>query len=423
MQPSHAFCRLATATLACRTLSLATFIAVCTAGSAHAQLRVAPRGAIDQLRNEMVDREIVAAGVKNPRVIQAMRSTPRHEFMPAAERANAYFDMALPIGKGQTISPPFIVAFMTESIDPQPTDRVLEIGTGSGYQAAVLSPLVQDVYSIEIVEALGQKAARTLKRLKYENVFTKVGDGFQGWPEHAPFDKIIVTCSPENVPPALVEQLAEGGLMVIPLGERYRQTLYLMRKSNGKLQREALEPTLFVPMTGAAEAKREIRPDPAHPAIFNGGFEELDADTKTPVGWHYQRQVAVETAAPPQGKTYLRFSNGQAGRGSQALQGLGIDGRQVHEIELSAQVTAKNVRPGQSAQQLPVIYLTFYDEQRETVGEDGLGPWNGTFDWQPFRAKIRVPVKTREAVLRIGLMGAVGELGLDDLKLEAVPAK
>lgn len=391
------------------------------AGSANAQGRLAPKLSVEQLRNEMVDREIVAAGVKNARVIQSLRTTPRHEFMPASEKANAYFDMALPIGKGQTISPPFIVAYMTESIDPQPTDKVLEIGTGSGYQAAVLSPLVKEVYSIEIVEMLGQKAARALKRLKYENVYTKVGDGFQGWPEHAPFDKIIVTCSPENVPPALVEQLAEGGRMVIPLGERYRQTLYLMRKTNGKLEREALQPTLFVPMTGTAEVQREVKPDPLHPTIFNGSFEELDPDTQAPAGWHYQRQVTVETASPPQGKHFVLFSNAQPGRGSQALQGLGIDGRQVHEIELSAQVLAKNIRAGQSKQQLPVIYLTFYDEQRETVGEDGLGPFQGTFDWQPFRAKLRIPAKTREAVLRVGLMGAVGELGLDDLRIQATP--
>src|SRR3954463_7317259 len=148
----------------------------------------------DAQREQMVDREIVAAGIKDPRVVQAMRDTPRHEFVNVPTRANAYFDMALPIGQGQTISPPFVVAYMTEQLLPQPTDTVLEIGTGSGYQAAVLSPLVKDVYTIEIVKPLGERAARTLKRLNYKNVFTKVADGYQGWPEHAPFDKIIVTC-------------------------------------------------------------------------------------------------------------------------------------------------------------------------------------------------------------------------------------
>src|SRR5262245_38102974 len=204
--------------------------------------------------NEMDDKEIVAAGVKNERVIQAMRDTPRHEFVPKNQRDHAYLDMALPIGDGQTISPPFIVAYMTQEIDPQPTDRVLEIGTGSGYQAAVLSPLVKDVHTIEIVDSLSRRATRDLKRLGYENVFTRSGDGYKGWPEAAPFDKIIVTCSPEKVPQPLVDQLREGGLMIVPTGERYQQNLYLMRKVAGKLKSEALRATLFVPMTGEAEA-------------------------------------------------------------------------------------------------------------------------------------------------------------------------
>src|SRR3990172_6053762 len=181
--------------------------------------------------------------------------------------------MALPIGDQQTISPPFVVAYMTQEIAPHPTDRVLEIGTGSGYQAAVLSPLVRDVYTIEIVEPLGRRAARTLKRLGYKNVFAKVGDGYLGWPDAAPFDKIVVTCSPEKVPQPLVDQLREGGLMVIPVGERYQQTLFLMRETGGKLQSEALRPTLFVPMTGAAEEKRRVQPDPTNPQLTNGNFE------------------------------------------------------------------------------------------------------------------------------------------------------
>ena len=169
-------------------------------------------------RQRMVVEEIEAAGVTDPRVLEAMRTTPRHEFVPAGFRQHAYFDTALPIGNEQTISPPFVVAYMTQQLDPQPGDRVLEIGTGSGYQAAVLSPLVKEVYTIEIVNRLGRRAERTLKKLGYENIHARRGDGFHGWPEAAPFDKIIVTCSPEKIPVPLTDQLKEGGRMIIPVG-------------------------------------------------------------------------------------------------------------------------------------------------------------------------------------------------------------
>ncbi len=205
---------------------------------------------------KMVAEEIVGAGIKNKRVIQALQKTARHEFVSVKQRPYAYYDMALPIGSQQTISPPFIVAFMTESLNPQPTDRVLEIGTGSGYQAAILSPLVSHIYTIEIVKPLARRAASTLKRLKYKNISTRLGDGYLGWPAAAPFDKIIVTCSPEKVPQPLIDQLREGGLMVIPVGQRYQQSLYLFRKTNGKLTSETLEATFFVPMTGEAERRR-----------------------------------------------------------------------------------------------------------------------------------------------------------------------
>ena len=218
-----------------------------------------------QIRERMVRDYVAPAGVSDPRVLESVRNTPRHQFMPRRFWDQAYFDMALPIGKSQTISSPFIVAAMTEAIEPEPTDKVLEIGTGSGYQAAVLSPLVSEVYTIEIVPELGEQAARDLSRLEYTNVHVRVGDGFKGWPEQAPFDAIIVTCSPESVPQPLVDQLREGGRMVIPVGERYQQTLYLMTKQDGKLVQRALRPTLFVPMTGRAEERREVLPDPASP--------------------------------------------------------------------------------------------------------------------------------------------------------------
>jgi len=372
-------------------------------------------------RNEMVDKEIVAAGVKNPRVIESMRATPRHEFVPRHKREYAYFDMALPIGESQTISPPFVVAFMTEAIDPQPRDKVLEIGTGSGYQAAVLSPLVREVYTIEIVPSLGRQAAKTLKRLKYDNVRVKVGDGYQGWPQYAPFDKIIVTCSPEKVPPALAAQLKEGGQMVIPVGRRYQQTMCLLKKVDGEMEVKALRPTLFVPMTGAAESRRKTLPDPANPAIVNGDFEDAAGDPPTPTGWHYQRQLELVTdAGAPSGKRYVTFTNKEPGRGCRALQGMAIDGRKVKEIEIRLRVRGAGIRPGQNVHQMPVLAITFFDEKRSRLGQRVLGPWRGTFDWQPEAARCEVPPRAREAIVRIGLLGAVGEISFDKIELRVV---
>jgi protein-L-isoaspartate(D-aspartate) O-methyltransferase len=332
--------------------------------------------------------------------------------------------MALPIGSGQTISPPFIVASMTEAIDPQPGDRVLEIGTGSGYQAAVLSPLVKEVYTIEIVEPLGRRAARALTRLGYKNVKTRIGDGYQGWSEAAPFDKIIVTCSPEKVPQPLIDQLRDDGLMVIPVGERYQQTLFLMRKTGGELQSEALRPTLFVPMTGEAEEERRVQPDPTNPRITNGSFEELQQETQReqqPAGWHYQQQLTLKSDAQAarDGKNFALFQNAEPGRGCQALQGFAVDGRKVAALQVSAWVRSQNVQPGSRPDQAPAIVITFYDERRAAVGESSLGPFLGTFDWQEQSAMLRVPARAREAIVRIGLLGATGELSIDDVRLGA----
>jgi protein-L-isoaspartate(D-aspartate) O-methyltransferase len=373
-------------------------------------------------RNQMVDREIVAAGVTNPRVIEAMRKAPRHEFVPLAQRQYAYLDMALPIGERQTISPPFIVAYMTEQLDPQPTDKVLEIGTGSGYQAAVLSGLVAEVYTIEIVEALGRRAAKDLKRLKYHNVHAKIGDGYQGWPEHAPFDKIVVTCSPEDVPPALVDQLKEGGRMIIPVGERYQQTFYLLKKTGGKLEKEALRPTLFVPMTGEAEKQRKVLPDPIKPELVNGDFEESAGDPEEPVGWHYQRQLKLVTdPQAPSGTKYVTFTNAEPGRGAQALQGLGLDGRKVKLLDMSFMVRGEAIRAGQKPAQLPSLAIAFYDEQRAMLGEEMLGPWRGTFAWKKVTDQVLVPPRARGALVRIGLFGATGTISYDAIKIEAAP--
>jgi protein-L-isoaspartate(D-aspartate) O-methyltransferase len=216
-------------------------------------------------RNRMVQLHLVERGIKNPRVLEAFRTVPRHEFAPSEYRGSAYDDESIPIGKGQTLTPVYDVAFMTEVLDPKPTEKVYEVGTGSGYQASILSRLAKDVYSVEIHEPLGKRAAEVIKKLGYDNLHTRVGDGYEGWPDAAPFDAVIVTCAPELVPPPLVAQLKEGGRMVIPLGSRYNQFVYLMKKQGGKMVTvKKLRPTLFVPMTGKAQreaaAKRGQRP-------------------------------------------------------------------------------------------------------------------------------------------------------------------
>jgi len=210
-------------------------------------------------RKQMVAEQLAAPdrGIRDKRVLEAMAAVPRHEFVPEPWRKSAYEDQPLPIGYNQTISQPYVVAFMTEKLAPKSTDHVLEIGTGSGYQAAVLSKLVAEVNTIEIVEPLARRAEADLQRLGFKNVSVRAGDGYQGWPERAPFDAIIVTCAPDHVPEPLVAQLKEGGRMVIPVGADSEQQLYLLKKQNGKIERESVLPVRFVPMTGTAEGKRQ----------------------------------------------------------------------------------------------------------------------------------------------------------------------
>jgi protein-L-isoaspartate(D-aspartate) O-methyltransferase len=204
----------------------------------------------ESLRNEMVSRQIEARGVRDPRVLTAMRTVPRHLFVPEPFRRVAYEDLPLPIGAGQTISQPYIVALMTELAQPEASDRALEVGTGSGYQAAVLAYLVRQVYSVEILESLGKEAAGRMRKLGYNNVTLKVGDGYAGWPEKAPFNLILITAAPERVPSALLEQLASGGRMVVPVGQEGGvQSLQLIRKnSDGSVTIKDVLPVRFVPL-------------------------------------------------------------------------------------------------------------------------------------------------------------------------------
>lgn len=204
-------------------------------------------------RRQMVQQQLMGRGISEQRVLDAMAKVPREEFVAPESRVASYEDGPLPIGYGQTISQPYIVAFMTEQLRPKSSDRVLEVGTGSGYQAAILAELVSEVYSIEIVEPLAKNAEATLQRLGYKNVHIKFGDGYKGWPETAPFDAIIVTCAPDKVPQSLVDQLKDGGRMVIPVGDRFAQQLYLLEKKNGQLKQSATLPVRFVPMTSGGQ--------------------------------------------------------------------------------------------------------------------------------------------------------------------------
>ena len=204
-----------------------------------------------QMREQMVTQLQAQGMVQSPAVIAAMKATRRHLFVPEQVRYLAYYDTPLPIGEGQTISAPSVVAKMTELLDPQPEDIVLEVGTGSGYQAAVLAHLVKHVYTIEILAPLAESAKKRLKELGYDNVTVRCGDGYQGWPEYAPFDGIIVTCAPTEIPQPLQEQLGEGGRMVIPVGPEHGvQNLYLLKKQAGAIRKTAVLPVRFVPMTG-----------------------------------------------------------------------------------------------------------------------------------------------------------------------------
>src|SRR5262245_13407821 len=200
-------------------------------------------------RQEMVDHQIRARGIINQAVLEAMLKVPRHRFVPAEYLTSAYEDTPLPIGEGQTISQPYIVAYMTEAADISENEKVLEIGTGSGYQAAILGELADEVYTIEIIPELAERARRTLGELRYENVHVKTGNGYEGWMEHAPYDGIVVTAAPNEVPKALIDQLAMDGKMVIPVGAGDQEMMIITRTANGLIEKRTI-PVIFVPMTG-----------------------------------------------------------------------------------------------------------------------------------------------------------------------------
>lgn len=203
----------------------------------------------DKERRIMVEHQIKSRGVKNKAILEAMSKVERHMFLPENLRIFSYADEPQPIGEGQTISQPYIVALMTELLEPDPEDRVLEVGAGSGYQAAILAELVNHVYTLEIIPALAKRSGELLQNLGYQNITVQTGNGYEGWPEKAPFDKIIVTAAPPSLPQALTEQLKTGGRLVIPVGEAY-QVLYLVTKDESGCHSKEVIPVRFVPMTG-----------------------------------------------------------------------------------------------------------------------------------------------------------------------------
>jgi protein-L-isoaspartate(D-aspartate) O-methyltransferase len=210
-------------------------------------------------REKMVRTQIAARGVKDPGVLRAMGAVPRHLFVDPAFRADAYADRPVPIGEGQTMTQPYIAARMTELLDIQPSDRILEIGTGSGYESAVLSTLARHVYSIEILPDISRRAQERLRALGCANVSFRVGDGYRGWPDAAPFDGIIVTAAPRQIPPALLDQLARNGRMVIPVGDFFQELKVFARDAKGEVTETSVLPVRFVPMSGEAAQPAKVR--------------------------------------------------------------------------------------------------------------------------------------------------------------------
>ncbi|MGD2074552.1 MAG: protein-L-isoaspartate(D-aspartate) O-methyltransferase [Gammaproteobacteria bacterium] len=239
----------------------AAWAALLLAGCIAAPLSHARDGDYARERARMVDTivehvretsDYLGRGKLDPKVIEAMSTVPRHQFVPARLRERAYDNRPLPIGHSQTISQPYIVAIMTDLLGLDPNDQVLEIGTGSGYQAAILASLVDEVYTIEIIEPLGESARQRLRRLGFDGVHVRIGDGYYGWPEHAPFDAIVVTAAASHIPPPLIEQLKPGGRMVIPVGSHFmtQQLLLVTKSEEGQVRTRQLLPVAFVPLTG-----------------------------------------------------------------------------------------------------------------------------------------------------------------------------
>jgi protein-L-isoaspartate(D-aspartate) O-methyltransferase len=260
-----------------------------------------------------------------------------------------------------------------------------------------------------------------LRRQKYANIEYKIGNGYYGWPEHAPFDKIIVTCSPEKVPAPLIQQLAEGGKLLIPLGERYQQVFYLFEKHEGKLNASKLVSTLFVPMTGESEAHRSVQPDPLHPQIVNGGFELDDNRDGRPDGWHYLRQATLIEGAASSGRRSLSIESTEPGHLAQGLQGFAVDGRKIAALNIHAAFRPTDLGSGPNRNEHPGLMVLFFDQNRKTIGSGSIRPPLGGDGWQATTRLLPIPVATREAIIAITLAGGTGKLELDDVSIIGAP--
>jgi len=240
-----------------RLLFILAFLANCTAYAGGSDEYHRQRSKlVDTIKTEVqLTAHYLGRDTLNPTVLKALGTVPRHEFVPKLYRSRAYQNQPLPIGYGQTISQPYIVAIMTDLLDPKSSDRVLEIGTGSGYQAAILSELVAQVYTIEIIPLLGSEADQRLRRLGYQNIHTRIGDGYYGWPDQGPFDGIVVTAAASHIPPPLIEQLKPGGRMIIPVGSPFltQQLVLITKQLDNRITTEQLLPVRFVPLTGEGE--------------------------------------------------------------------------------------------------------------------------------------------------------------------------
>ncbi len=232
-------------------------LSICLSGVIEVKVVNAHEGdKYEKKRHKMVEKQIMSRNVRDPLVLKAMKKVKRHRYVPKSYQPYSYNDEPLPIGYGQTISQPYIVAYMTEALQLKGYEKVLEVGTGSGYQAAILAEIAKKVYTIEIVEPLCEEAESRLVAEGYQNVHCQCGDGYQGWPEEAPFDAVIVTAAPPEIPEPLIKQLKNGGRMILPVGEGF-QELVLVTKKAGKIYKQSLIPVRFVPMTGQAQEKKE----------------------------------------------------------------------------------------------------------------------------------------------------------------------